>query len=951
MNAPIAYDITLMKHYLLVSCILLLVTADPGMSQERKIVTEDSITTLGKYSETIPLGYGLTRTREALTGAVSRIGAADLAESMVINPGNALYGRLPGLTVLENSGLPPSSPSLYVRGRGTFTDSSPLILVDGFERPLSTISPGEIEQVVVLKDAAALAKYGQQGANGVVLVTTKRGSREGLQVSVSYDLSFTRPTTLPGLVDAPIYARALNEARANDGRAPRYSAADLQAFDEGTSPYLFPNVDWFDEVLRDHGVRHNLSTRFRGGSERARYFATLSYADDSSLFGPVGRNDGYSSQLRYQRFNFRTNLDIDLTDRLLFQADVAGNLVEHNRPGGGDYPIQIFNAMYRIPSAAFPVKVPDGRWGGTRIYADNPMALLTDTGYGRPNAREFSLTGRLRQDLDFWIDGLSAEAAVRYHNFGEFHERERRSYSYASIAPVHDENGTIVDTTVTGFGQDSDLTFNDSFGNKRQFSDVVGKVSYQTKSDNHTLEAMALFHQSERMYDGQNETYRRRNIMGHVYLGLVGRYFVDLTASYSGSNLMPAGDRYGIFPAVSAGWLLSEEGFLQEAGFLNRLKLRVSWGMSGSDRLPTDNPYEPAYHRGGGGYWFRDANQHQPSFFEGRLGSSDFTYETAYQTNIGIEAKLLGRLELSADLFYARRTDIWTGTSGRISEVLGLSPPPASEGIVENRGLEATLGWEGSIGEVAFRLGGGISFARNKIEEMNESHRPYEYLTRTGRSVGQWFGLEAIGFFEGEEDIASSPRQVFSEVRPGDIKYRDQNGDGIINEFDEVPLGCASGYPEIYFSADFGLQYKGLTVSALLQGTGNYTAYLNTTSVFRPLGNSNNTVSQYYYERRWTPETAETATFPRLTTESSTNNFQPNDLWLVDGSYLKLRTVEVSYALPASLVEPWKISGIEFYLQGRNLFSIDDVPELDPEHLGTGYPLLRSYSLGLEIQF
>lgn len=926
------------------------IRAIPG--QHLRIITEEdsnkTVTvrqesmdvTIGNRQNDVRIGYGLTRNPEELTGAVSTIEAPDLAKSLVMNPENMLYGRLSGLTVLENSGLPPTNPTLLVRGRGTFTDPAPLVLVDGFERPLSSLSPGEIKQVIVLKDAATLAKYGQRGANGVVLVTTKRGGGDGLEVTASYEMGLTRPTTLPELANAPIYARALNEARTNDGRDPLYSSADLQAFEEGSAPYQFPNVDWFDEVLREQGVRSILNTQFRGGGDRARYFTTLSYAGDQGLFGPVDRNEGYSSQLKYQRFNFRTNLDIDITDNLLFQADVAGSLIETNRPGGGETANDIFNAMYTIPSAAFPVKTPDGHWGGTSIYGNNPVAILTATGYGQPNDRQFSLTGRLRKDLDSWIQGLSAEAEVSYYNFGEFFESETRSYSYQSVG-----DGTV-------YGQDTDLSFSDSFGNEQRFMDVRGKLHYAGTIGRSTVKAAALFHQSGQIYDGRDNTFRRRNVAGNLHFGWAGKYFLALAASYSGNNLLPPGDRYGFFPAVSAGWLLSEEGFLREAGFLDRLKLRASWGVSGSDRLPTENPYEADYASLGNSseYWFRDGNQDQTGIYETKLAANNFIFEASYQTNVGLEARLFGRLDLSGDLFYARRTNIWTGTNGRISGVLGITPPSASEGIVENRGIEVTLYWRDSIGEVAYHIGGQFSMARNEIVEMNEQYRPYPYLERTGQPVAQRFGLEAIGFFQDQADIDSSPQQVFSEVQPGDIKYRDQNGDGIINEFDEVPLGYAD-YPEIYFSADLGFQYKGFNVSALLQGTGHQTVNLYTPSVFRPLGNSNNTISTWYYDRRWTPETAGTATLPRLTTESNDNNFRNNDIWLVDGSYIKLRTLEISYALPVSLVEPWKMDNVQLYLRGMNLFSIDDVPELDPEYLGTGYPLLRSYSAGVEIQF
>lgn len=886
----------------------------------------------------LQISHGMSRSPEGLTGAVSTIRGDELTKSMILNPENALYGRLSGLMVLQNSGLPPTSPRFLVRGRGTFANSAPLVLVDGFEHPLSSLSPGDIEQVTVLKDAAVLALYGQRGANGVVRVTTKRGGRDGLEVIASYEMGLTWPTALPDFLEAPAYGRALNEARANDGRNPLYSSADLQAFEEGTSPYLFPNVDWFDEVLRDHGVRNNLNLHLRGGGDRARYFTTLSYVGDSGLFGSVDRNEGYNSQFKHQRFKFRSNLDIDLTDDLLFQADVAGNLIENNIPGGGAN--DIFNAMYQVPSAAFPVKTPDGHWGGTSIYGNNPVAILTATGSRQPNAREFSLTGRLRKDLSSWIEGLSAEAEVSYYNFGEFFESETRSYNYQSVG-----NGTV-------YGQNTDLSFSDSFGNEQRFTDVLGKLHYTGTIGRSAIEATVLFHQSGQIYDGRDNTFRRRNFAGNLRFGWAGKYFLDLAASYSGNNLLPPGDRYGFFPAVSAGWLLSEEDFLRETGFLDRLKLRASWGMSGSDRLPTGNPYEADYTSLGSSseYWFRDGNQDQTGVYETNLAVDKFTFETAYQANVGLEARLFGRLDLSGDLFYVRRTNIWTGTNGRVSGVLGIDPSPASEGIVDNRGMEIAMKWNGAVGDLAYHLGGQFSFARNEIVEQNEQYRPYPYLQRTGQPVGQRFGLEAIGFFQDQADIDNSPQQSFSEVQPGDIKYRDQNADGVINEFDEVPLGYAD-YPEIYFSANLGFQYKGFSVSTLLQGTGHQTVNLYTPSVFRPLGNSNNTISTWYYDRRWTPQTAGTATLPRLTTEDNDNNFRNNDIWLVDGSYIKLRTLEISYSLPVSLVKPWKMDNVQLYLRGMNLFSIDDVPELDPEYLGTGYPLLRSYSAGVEIQF
>lgn len=898
----------------------------------------------------IPTGYGMTTNSDENTGAVGTAGARDLQKSMVINPENALFGQIPGLMVLGNGGLPPTGTDFFVRGQGTFTNSSPLVLVDGFEQPLSSLSVNEIQSVSVLKDAAAIAKYGQRGANGVVLVKTKRGSNQGLKVTASYEQAFTQPTRLPEFVGAPAYARAVNEARANDGLDPRYGSADLQAFDSGNSPYLFPNVNWFDEVTRSSGTQSNYDITFEGGDQNVRYFAMLDAVFDNGLFGPVNRNDDYSTQAKYSRFNFRSNIDVDITEKLLLKVDVFGNIEENNLPGGGNGTNKIFNALYSIPSAAFPIKTPDGSWSGAQNYPENPVATLTSTGYGQPNSRNFSLAANLSRELDELLNGLSAEATVRYSNYNNFAEQQTRNFSYKSLTPVRDQSGNIVDTTVTKYGQDTDLDYDSYFSNERTYSDIQGKVNYETAiGEDNTLEAMLLFHQSGQNFDGRDNTYHRRNFVGNVHMGFSGKYFVDVTASYSGSNVLPPGNKYGFFPAVSAGWLMTEEEFLQDVSFLDRLKLRASWGVSGSDLLPTNNPYEHAY-TNAIGYWFQMGNNYDGGFAEGRLATEDFTFETSYKSNIGIEATLFEKLDLTTDLFYERRTNILTGTGGLVSEVVGNTPALESNGIVENRGVEAALNWHDSIGEFSYQLGGQFTFARNEIIEMNEMFRPHDYLKRTGRSIGQIFGLEATGFFQDQADIADSPRHVFSQVQPGDIKYKDQNGDGLINEFDEVPLGYSSQHPEMYFSFSLGANYKGVGVSALFQGTGNYTAYLNTRSVFWPLRN-NTTISKHYYNRRWTPQTAESATLPRLTTESNNNNFRPNSIWLADRSYVKLRTIEVSYTLPTSVITPLNLKKVKIIGRGMNLLTLDNIPVLDPEQLSAGYPSLRSYNVGLEIAF
>jgi TonB-linked SusC/RagA family outer membrane protein len=603
-----------------------------------------------------------------------------------------------------------------------------------------------------------------------------------------------------------------------------------------------------------------------------------------------------------------------------------------------------------LPSGVFPVYNPNGSFGGTQEYDNNPVAALTSTGIGQPNLRQFSITGRLVRDMSSILEGLEIEGAIRYYSSGSFYESRTQGYNYQEIGAIRNSAGQIVDTTYTQYGQQTGLNYADSFGEGQRFNDITGKANYQTSWSDHTLDATLMFHQSQRSFNGQNNVYRRQNFFGNVHLGFSNKYFLNLSASYSGNNLLPSGERFGIFPAVSGGWLISNEDFLSENNFINQLKIRASWGLTGSDRLPTNEIYQQNYFGGGNGYFFQNGNTSYGGFYEAQLPTLDFTYETSRKSNIGIDLKLFNRLTFTTDFFYEHRTDILTGTFGTLSEVIGNTTPSETDGVVNNKGFETSLLWQDNFGDFGYKIGGQLSFARNEVENINEQFRPEEYLERTGQQVGQSYGLEVIGFFEDKADIESSPEHTFYDVQPGDLKYKDQNDDGLINEFDETPIGYSQGYPEIYYSFSFGLNYKGLGFNALFQGTSNYSANLTAQSIYWPL-QGNNSISEWYYKNRWTPEMADNATLPRLSSEDNPNNYRNNDLWLVDRSYLKLRNVELSYSLPPSITQKLRVSQLRFYARGNNLFSIDDIPVLDPEQLHSGYPLLRSYSLGVEMNF
>ena len=897
-------------------------------------------------SKLINLGYGETAFQNDLGASVSTVEASQLGKSSALDPENALYGLLPGLAVMQNGGEAGlRSPDMYIRGRGTMNNSNILVLVDGFERPMSSLSIDEIQSVSVLKDAAALAQYGQRGANGVLLVTTKRGENDALKVNVSYQYGINQAFRLPTFYGAADYANALNEALSNDGLAPRYSSDDIAAFKSGNSPYLFPNVDWFKETLRDYGTNSNFNATFSGGGKRVRYFTSLNYQNEEGLMAHANDNI-YSTQFEYDRMNFRTNLDIDLTKNTLFHINVAGNIYNQNRPGTQSS--AIFDALYTIPSAAFPVKTLNNQWGGTTIYDNNPVALSTATGYAKTHSRTILFDASIRQDLSKILKGLTAEVSVAYDNSATYWDGKTKSFQYETTDIQRDPaTGSIADTIYTIYGQDSPLNPYSSLGGQWRHGNFWGKLNYFNSWGKNTLGAMLLYQQDKKVENGQYHTYLHQSMVGNVRFSNSDKYYAAATLSYSGSSVLPKNDRFGFFPAVSAAWLINKESFLASSNVIKLLKLRASWGITGND-LMSPNLADQGYYSGNG-YYFTQNDSYQGGYYEGRLATSQLTYEKSYKTNVGIDANLFGKLAATFDVFYNKRNDILVSTEGNVSSVIGVNPAYANLGQVRNEGLEASLKWSDQIGDFSYHLGGQFSFAKNEILNMAESYQPYDYLKHTGRPIGQVFGLQAIGFFSDAGDISNSPKQLFSNVVPGDIKYKDQNGDNVIDQLDEVPIGYSSGYPTIYYSMNLGLEYKGFGLDAVFQGVADQTLYLNTKSVFWPL-RGNTTISTFSNDR-WTPATSATATLPRLTTTDNNNDYRPNTIWMRSGNYLKLRTAEVYYTLPKQLVDKVKLRKARIFLRGMNLFSIDKVKVMDPEELGTGYPTLKSYFLGVNVAF
>lgn len=925
---------------------ILIVLASDGSRKAIRVKEGINVVVLDERSKPVNRGFNLSGRNEESTAAISTI-YMHSAKTSDINPANSLYGKLPGLTALQGTTVAWSNdPTLYVRGAGTLGTMAPLVLIDGFERPLSSLSQDEIESVTVLKDAASQALYGVRGANGVIMVTTKRGEFSGMKVRATYQFGLNTPFRMPEMANGYQYAQAMNEALQLDGLSPMYSQSDLAAFQSGSQPELFPDVNWKDEVVKDKGTTHQFNASFTGGGKNIRYFAAINYIGDNGFMNTSHFSPDYSSQMEWDKLSARANLDINATKLTLIKLNLLGILSQHNRPAT-NYP-SLFPLIYNVPSAAFPIKTSTGVWGGDNIYS-NPVAAAVATGFSVGNDRALYADLRILQDLSVLTPGLSAELAVAYDNQASYWDGKTKNYVYESLQPVRDSNGAITDITRVRYGQETDLSFSSSLGAQSRVTTFEAKVNYEKNWLNaHQLNTSVIYHQEENSPNGLNQTYRRQSYIGNASYAYRNKYLADVVLTYSGSSVLGNSDKYAFFPAISAGWVISSEDFMQQETAINYLKARASWGITGSDRFAYD--YDKYYFQTGiSTYYFGDNNNAIYGNGEIRLPNLKLKPETASKFNFGIDMEVFNRLSLSADGFYEKRTNILVNSAAIYSTVLGISTPVLNDGEVKNYGFEAGVSWNDRIGNFSYMLAGNFTFARNEIMNMDEGYQPYDYLKSTGHRIGQYYGLEAIGFFKDEADMANSTPQSFSQVAPGDVKYKDQNNDKVIDNYDQVAIGYSTILPEITYGFTVALGYKNLSLKADFQGVANYTLVKSMESMYWPLvGNKN--VSQHYLENRWTPSTPD-ALYPRLTTKQNDNNFRSSSIWAENGNFLKLRNLEIAYSLPKSWVNKVRIDNINLFARGMNLFSVDHVKDMDPEQMYATYPSFRSYNIGLTLDF
>lgn len=924
--------------------------------------------TLNENSEMLDevqiIGYG-TQKKITVTGAVSSVGTKDILKSPVPNIAQALTGKVPGLSTIQYSGQPGADdPAIFVRGIGSLDAkrAAPLVMVDGVERSFFRLDPNEIENITVLKDASATAVFGVRGANGVILVTTNEGEEGKAQISVSTSASLQKPIRLYEYANSYDYAVAFNEKLTNDGASPVFGEKILDAFKNHTDPLLYPDMDWMELILKPTSFQsqHNLS--ISGGTDRVRYFTSVGILTQDGLFRSF--DAGYNSNFTYNRYNYRANLDIDVTRSTLLKINLGGRLEDTKEPNTKS---NLFTFLTRVTPFG-GAGLYDGKWihtspdniGWDKGALENadPFECFFGKGYNQRIYNEINLDLSLQQKLDFLTKGLSLNIKGSY-NSGYTHRKNR--YKEIPYYTAHRDPETN-ELFFRKFREESQLYFEESTDRGRNWY-LEGSLNYDRKFGKHQVGALILYNQWRDQYpDPAQFDYVS---IPRGYVGLVGRatynfdnrYMVDFNVGYNGSENFAPGHRYGIFPAFSAGWILSEEKFMKNQSFINYLKIRGSYGIVGNDLMNTKSRFfylPDAYNPYGTSYNFGvDVSGNRDGATELQMGNPLVSWEKAGKQNYGLDFSILDEhLSGSFDYFIEKRHDILT-TRNTAPNFIAITMPVVNIGKVDNKGFELVLKWNHSIGDFKYWINGNLSYAKNKIVYKDEIPHKYPWLYETGQSVGQPFGFIFDGFVT-EADLESGKLPDHKlDLKPGDAKYKDLNGDNIIDDNDQCPIGNPI-YPQLTAGITAGFEYKGFDFSMLWAGSGKVSRFISA-GLRVPFGGGNYGLLQYMIDDHWTPETAETAKTPRFSGAANANNYTRNStLWLKDASYIRLKNVQIGYTFKGEWMKKIHLKNMRIYASGENLLTFDHLKIADPEATDDKqfqYPLQMIFNIGLNLNF
>ncbi|MBV5315041.1 MAG: SusC/RagA family TonB-linked outer membrane protein [Prolixibacteraceae bacterium] len=874
------------------------------------------------------------RPAQEITSSVSTLGSKAIAQNSVLAFGNALYGRIPGLNVLQADGEPGDDyPTFFIRGAHSFTGSNaPIVLVDGFERDFNTLTVNEVESVSVLKDAAATALYGMDGANGIILVTTKRGFSNNEKASVEFKLEYgvKTPTRLPKLYGSYDYARFYNMAQKNDGVTNLlYSDTQLEGYRLKTDSMLYPDVNWFDQTIREFSPTKTYTVDFRGGNQVAKYYVTVGMENDEGIFKNANQ-DLYNANRKLDRINFRSNLDINVTKRLSIRMDLAGRLENVNYPTNSS--AAIFNNLFTYHPNTAPIFVAPGVYGGTNTYRNNPVAYLKEAGYGVTHRRLFQSNIIGKYDFSDLVKGLALGIRTTFDNFYTVSDGYTKTYAVTEVLG-RNTDGTL--NLSAPYGINSNLVSTGPTDNAQKRSNNLEFFGeFKRTFGKHNLEAITMYHQDNYVVSSDFPA-RRMGVSGKISYGYNQKYFVDLAAQYGASEAFKRGSRFGLFPAISGAWVVSSENFMKNFTPVSYLKLRASTGLVGNQRV--------------GGTRFGYRTLYNTNGTEMPIGNTNLTWEKSFKTDIGLDATLFKEVQLMFNYFSEFRDDILNSGDALMPSYFGNSFGYTNYGQTSSKGFEAGISKSHQSADWGYSIGFNAALIRNKVERMSEVTQEYAYLYKQGLPIGQRFGLVDLGLFQSQDEIDHAPYQSFGKVIPGSIRYQDTNNDKVIDSKDYVAIGQDQSIPEWEMSLNLGFNFKGFYLDANFQGqVGRDVNLRGATYSTAPLYAGKNVTT--FVKNPWTPETAATADYPSLTLENAVNNFQNSTYWFRNGDFIRLRTLEVGYNIPKSLISKLKMSAANIYLRGMNVFTLDHLGYFDPEVL-EGYPVMKSYNLGVNFKF
>lgn len=924
--------------------------------------------------EVVVVGYGAQK-KESVVGAISQVSNKELLQSPAANVSQAISGKIAGVITSQTSGAPGSDDTqIYIRGRATFAgDAQPLVLVDGVEREFSQIAPDDIETISVLKDASATAVYGVRGANGVMLITTKRGKEQKPEVSLTANWQIQNPTRTDTYLDSYQSVMLLEEALANDGLPSQYSASDIEMFRRsvageltGVDAMLYPNVDWYDEVLNSTAPAQRYNVSVRGGTKRMRYYASAELYDQQGLVKDLS-NDAYgnSSSPSFRRYAFRANMDFFLIKDLTVSVNFGTRFEERGGPNSNESSgySEIFYEMNHTPGWLFPVsaQVQNGEktetiYGGTSQYQNNIVGRLAEAGFYRATNTINETNFIADYKMDWLTPGLSVKGMLSFDY--DSYNRKLYSKSFATYQLTDTSNLSELKSW-NRFNSDGELAGSQSHAADYKLY-MEAQVNYARTFGKHDVTGMVLYNQNDHRVN--DELARRyQGLVGRATYAYDDRYLAEVNFGYNGSENFMKGRRFGFFPAFSVGWRVSNESFMEKySNWLNNLKIRASYGQVGNDIYSVNGVvqrflYEEAWNQIANDYTFGTSGQ--TGIYEAQYPNYRVTWERAHKYNLGIEFGLFnGLLNGNVDVFYEKRNDILTTYQTR-PEWVGVNMAAGNLGKTTNKGYEIELKHHNTIGkDFDYTVGFTFSHAKNEITSKDEPALMTEYRKEEGHPIGQYYGLVCDGFVtQADIDGGQLPTSTFGDVKVGDLKYRDMNNDGFIDERDETFIGY-SDVPENMFALTLGANYKGWGFSIMFQGVNKVSRYYDAEAMYAFVNGGK--VKEHHLQR-WDPAQSEeynlaNAKYPLLHYDSyGDHNQRQNSFFLKNGAFVRLKNIELSYTLPKEWIKVVGMSNCRLYVNANNLVTWDHLDGLtDPESNGSNrYPIMKTVNFGVNINF